>query len=446
VIVMSKRTIQLIAVAALMSSGVFVGRYALGAGAAEVAQPESRPAVRAESPADAQIRKAETVIKRLPTRHDGFNLLAAAYMQKARETGDSSFNVKAEGALARSLEMTSDNIDALNLSAALAVTRHEFAKAVEIAERGRAARPDSPDVYSSLADAQLELGNYPAAIDAAQQMMDLRPDCGSYFRAAYLRILHGETESGAEALIVAIRASDPSQPETVAWCRVRLGMALLSLGHIAEAEREFDLALENLPNYHVALAAKARARVEAGDLEGAVAYYRKSIERVPLPDTAIALGDVLAKLGRTDEAARSYTLAEVAETAGASRATYSRQLALFWADRGERLGEALDIARRERGVRSDVYTCDALAWCLFKTGDVAGARQEMEEALRLGTKDAQLFYHAGMIAEAAGDRARAKKYLDLALSTRVSVGSSTAAFGPLQTDAAKEARARLVAA
>jgi tetratricopeptide (TPR) repeat protein len=439
---MSKRTLQFVVIAALLLGGVFVGRFALGAGAAEIAQPKTRPAVQVETPADARIRKAESVIERLPERHLGYNLLAAAYMQKARETGDFSFNMKAGEALDRALRITPDNIDALNLSASLAVTNHEFAKAVEIAERARKVRSDSPDVYSSLADAQLELGNYTEAIDAAQQMMDLRPDCGAYFRTSYLRTLHGETESAIDAMAVALRAADSGEPETVGWCRVRLGMNLLSLGHVQEAEQEFDLALQSFPTYHVALAAKGRARVEAGDLEGAIAYYRKSLERVPLPDTAIALGDLLAKLGRSDEAARNYALAEAAEKAGGSASTYSRQIALFWADRGERLDEAVAIAKRERSTRSDIYTCDALAWCLFKAGDPA-AREAMAEALRLGTRDAQIYYHAGRIFEALGDRAEAKRYLTKALETRVSVGSSTSAFGVLQVDEAKRALARL---
>jgi tetratricopeptide (TPR) repeat protein len=444
---MSKRTRQFLLVAALLVGGVFVGRFVTGAGPApEVARPGGAPATRLEAPADARIRKAEAVIKRAPARHEGYNLLAAAFLQKARETGDSSFTLKAGEALDRSLRATPDNIDALNLSAALAVTNHDFAKAVEIAERGRRVRPDSPDVYSALADAHLELGNYDAAIEATQQMMDLRPDCGSYFRTAYLRALHGKTDGAAEALMVAIRAADSSEPETVAWCRVRLGMNLMSLGHLEAAEREFDMALENFPNYHVALAAKGRARAEAGDLDAAAAFYRQSVERVPAPDTAIALGDLYTKLGLPEEAKRSYALAEAAERTGGDASTYSRQMALYWADRGERLDEAVAIARRERALRSDIYTCDALAWCLFKAGEVAGARVAMGEAVRLGTKDAQILYHAGMIAEAAGERAQARRYLTDALATRVSIGSSTAAFGVLQAEEAKRALERLAGA
>jgi len=39
----------------------------------------------------------------------------------------------------------------------------------------------------------------------------------------------------------------------------------------------------------------------------------------------------------------------------------------------------------------------------------------MKDALRLGTQDARLFYHAGMIAQAAGDRTTAVDFLRRAL-------------------------------
>ena len=40
----------------------------------------------------------------------------------------------------------------------------------------------------------------------------------------------------------------------------------------------------------------------------------------------------------------------------------------------------------------------------------------IREALRLGTRDARLFYHAGMIALAARDKAAARSYLERALA------------------------------
>jgi hypothetical protein len=74
-----------------------------------------------------------------------------------------------------------------------------------------------------------------------------------------------------------------------------------------------------------------------------------------------------------------------------------------------KLGEALDLARREQQVRSDIYTHDVLAWALYKNGRASEALAPMKEALRLGTNDARLFFHAGMIHRAIGDAARARR-------------------------------------
>ncbi|MCA1613261.1 MAG: tetratricopeptide repeat protein, partial [Acidobacteria bacterium] len=185
------------------------------------------------------------------------------------------------------------------------------------------------------------------------------------------------------------------------------------------------------PDYHLALAAKARARFAAGDADAAVALYRRAVERVPLPEHAAALGDLYAKLGRADEAKRQYELVEFVERSGAEGQTYSRQLAVFWADHDTRLDEALEAAQRERAARNDIYTADALAWCLYKKGRFAEARAAMRDALRLGTRDPRLLYHAGMIAAALGDRRDAAKHLREALKLNP-------AFDPLQADEARE--------
>ncbi len=206
----------------------------------------------------------------------------------------------------------------------------------------------------------------------------------------------------------------------------------MKAGRLKEAEREFDFALEAFPNYPIALAAKARARVAANDLNSAVELYKQSQERVPLPDTAIALGDLYAKLGQMDEARKQYDLVEFIEqssTAGA--ATYSRQLALFWANHDKKLDEALRIAQSERAGRADIYTCDVLAWCLYKTNDLKGAKKAIDEALRLGTRDALLHYHAGMIYEKLGDQSTAIKHLSRALEINPS-------FDILQADVARQ--------
>lgn len=385
-------------------------------------------------PGDNLVNAAQTLVEREPKGARGYNLLAAAYMQKARATGDFSLNAKSDEALARAEQFEPGGYDALKLRAKLLLTYHRFAEALEVARRARELNPRDHDNYGAMTDALLELGDYEGAVAAAQTMVDLRPDTASYSRVSYLRELHGDSKGAVEAMRMAVESASPKDPEGVAWCRVHLGDSLAREGKSSEAEREYDHALYVFPDYHLALAAKARARVAAGDLETAEGFLRRAVERVPLPEYAAALGDLYTKLGRVEEAKRQYELVEFVERGGAQGGTSTRQLAMFWADHDTKLDEALAVARRERETRRDIYTADLLAWCLYKKGQYAEARAAMNEALRLGTRDPRLLFHAGMIANASGDKAGGAKYLRQALAVNPS-------FDVLQADAARSALA-----
>ena len=383
-----------------------------------------------KSPADRQLRAARAQVQSRPSDPKGFNLLAAAYMQKAREAEDFRINAKAMEALDRSLKLAPDNYDALKLRAKLLLTFHRFEEGFEAARRAQSINPQDHDNYGALTDALVELGEYPAAVEAAQRMVDLRPDTSSYARVSYLRWLHGDAAGAVEARRLAAQSAAPHDPERVAWCYVQLGGALMSTGKRDEAEREFDRALFVFPNYGAALDAKARARVAAGDLEGALEIYRREQEAEPSADTALALGDLYAKLGRAEEAQKHYAVFESLEPENAAAENDMHHLVAYWTDHDKNLDEALALARKERARRKDVYTCDTLAWALHKKGLHAEAKAASDEALRLGTRDPRLLYHAGMIAYALGDRARGAEYLRQALAVNPS-------FDVLQADVAR---------
>ncbi len=367
-------------------------------------------------PADLQIKSAQALVQKLPTEPDSYNRLCAAYIQKARETGDFGLNAKAESALKYSFKVAPDNYDAIKLQAVLLLTYHQFSEALEVVRHAKQIRPRDPEVYGAMTDALVELGDYEGAIAAVQTMVELRPNASAYARVSYLRALHGNTAGAIEAMNVAAKAANPWDREGVAWYRLQLGNELMNAGSLLEGEREVDKALHAFPDYHLALAAKARARLSAGDTQSAVEFYQRAQSRVPLPDTAIALGNLYTHLGYLDQAKRQYDLVEFIERAGtAITNTYSLQLALFWADHNTKLDRALAIALRERLTRSDIYTFDVLAWCLFKQGEMQSAKAAIDKALRLSTRDARIYYHAGMIYDALSDRQRAMKYLKLAL-------------------------------
>ena len=60
---------------------------------------------------------------------------------------------------------------------------------------------------------------------------------------------------------------------------------------------------------------------------------------------------------------------------------------------------------------------DVLAWALYRNKRFDEAKTAIGEAMKLGTRDPDFFYHAGMIYDALGDRAAAAKYLEEAART-----------------------------
>jgi tetratricopeptide (TPR) repeat protein len=399
---------------------------------------EERALDQRATPADRHIAMAQAMITRAPQSPDGYNALADAYTRKARETGDFGYYARVEAALKRSFEVAPDNHDATRMQGYLLLAYHRFEEALPVARRAVEQKPNDYEAYGAVVDALVELGRYDEAKRAVQVMLDVRPYTASYARASYLRSLYGDTEGAIEAMRLAVQSANPGDPESVAWCRVHLGDELMNAGKRAEAEREYDHALFLFPDYHLALAAKARARLAADDRQGAVEFYKRAQGRVPSPETAIALGGIYAKSGHAEDAKRQFELVEFVERTGASGGTYSRQLALFWADHDMKLDEALAVARREREARSDIYASDVLAWCLYKKGQYAEAKIAIEEALRLGTRDAGINYHAGMIYRALGDSRAAAKHLQLALKINPS-------FDVLQADVARQALRSLAA-
>lgn len=365
---------------------------------------------------DAEINEALKFIETAPGSPAGYTTLAGVYIKRARETGDFSLNSKAETAVDKALEIKPDDLGARKLKAALHLTFHRFDKALETGTNLQKEFPDDPFVYGVLTDANVELGNYDEAVKTAQKMVDLKPNTASYARVAHLRSIYGDHEGAVEMFTTAARTADPQDKETQSWCLVQLGDELMKNGKYERAEKVYTEAMNNFPNYHLALAGKGRARAANGDYENAIKFLTAANNRVPDTETAILLGDIHQKQGDQKKAAEYYDLVEVIEQKiGAS--DDQKRLALLWADLNTNLDEALEITRRESELRKDVYTANALAWVLYKKGDLENAKKASAAAMRLKTNDARILYHAGMIENRLGNKAKAEELLKKALDT-----------------------------
>ena len=96
---------------------------------------------RAETPADKAIREAESAVAVQPQLSASYVALAAAYMQKVRESGDASYYGRAEAAVREALTLAPDSVDALRTLAWVQTGKHEFREALATAEQLRERQP-----------------------------------------------------------------------------------------------------------------------------------------------------------------------------------------------------------------------------------------------------------------------------------------------------------------
>jgi tetratricopeptide (TPR) repeat protein len=391
------------------------------ASASVTAAPDS-PATRARALALAsppgsgaisqKIEGIERAIAKNPTKVDFWVLLGRAWVQKARESNDPGFYLNANACADIAIELEPSDRAALDLRGLVLLNNHRFEEARALARSIVDRNPEDPMAYGTLSDALLEIGDFDGALNAAQKMMDLKPNLPAYSRASYFRWLMGDDEGALNNARSAIDAGyDAKDPEPRAWQLVQAAMIFWHKGDYEGADAGFDKALEAVRDYAPAFVGKGRVALAKNDPKRAAELFRRAYAESPLPETSWLLGDALELAG--DSAAAAAARADVEKHA---RQSDPRTLALFWATRGEHVAEALALAQAEKKTRGDVYTDDVLAWALHKAGKSTEARIAIDRARSHGTKDARLMFHQGAIHIATGDVAGGKKLVSSALA------------------------------
>ena len=363
----------------------------------------------------ATIEQMQARITRNDQDHNAYAQLGLLFLQRVRSGGDAADYARADQAFSAALAREAQQVDALVGKGILALSLHDFSGALVWAKEARAVNPLRPDILGIMTDAYVELGQYDTAVATLQQMMDLRPGLNVYSRAAYLRELHGDVDGAVAAMELAAEVGVPGDESTL-WTTVQLGNLYFNRGDLAGAETIYQAALRQSRTYVYAQAGMARVWAAQGRVEDAIAQYRQVLTRIPLPEFAIALGELLEATGDMAGARDQYELVELIQALNvAAGMNVDLEMALFASDHSTDKAAALAQAESAYATRQTVYTADVLAWALYHNGRADEARPYMEEALRLGTQDARMYYHAGMIAAAQGETADARAYLTRAL-------------------------------
>jgi tetratricopeptide (TPR) repeat protein len=238
-------------------------------------------------------------------------------------------------------------------------------------------------------------------------------------RLASLEELKGNPQNALDLMQDATRRvlQSGGSRENVAWYVLRVGDLYYNMGDIREAGAYYEASLRVFDKYPLALASLGKVRAAQGRYNDAIRYYQQAINIVPQPDFLAALGDLYTVTGQPDQAATQYEIVEyIGKLAAINQQIYNRQLANFYSDHDLKLKEARQLALSELEYRKDIYGYDAAAWAEYKNGNFEEAQNYIEQAMALGTRDAQLYFHAGMIALELGHKDQAREYLEEALA------------------------------
>ncbi|MBC8002615.1 MAG: tetratricopeptide repeat protein [Opitutaceae bacterium] len=382
--------------------GLIVGWSAVNGSAAVSADP-------------ATLRFLEQRVKSDPLDSIALNRLSVACIVQMRETGDLAF-------LDRALQSARSSLAAVPASqnsgglAALAVAElelHHFREALALARQAYTIDPRNLGALATAGDAELELGDYAEAGKTYAMLSEGDPAPPVRARLARLAELKGDPQNA----IALLRQNLGTGVDSV-WYRVRLGELHFRMGDLEKADDLYESARRLRPESYLVLEHLAELRAAQGKYDDALALYQKVVAMVPRAEFFQALGDLYVFMKRPAEARpwHDRALTTYLKSVEAGNAHYYHHLAGFYSDVRENPAEALRWARQDKAIRNSIYACDTLAWALYRNGEFAAAAEEMAKALALGTKDAHLLFHAGMIYSRAGQIERGGEFLKQALA------------------------------
>lgn len=374
-----------------------------GGGAAGAPAPESLADTATE---------LELKTQRDPDNATTWQQLTQVYVQRAAQTLDPGYFGRAAAAADRASSLAPDDSGTLAAQAAVAAALHRFSDAAALAARAVESDGYNSAAFGVLVDAEVELGRYDDAARTLQTFAMRKPGAPVLSRVSYLRELHGDFAGAKAAMAEARQAVAGAGAFQQATLAAYDGDLRWGHGDRGGAAAAYDDALRLEPKHPIATVGHARVLAVDGRTDEAIALLATFVERTPVPAAATLLGELQEAAGDAAAAAQSFdTVRALAQLQAAAGVDVDLDLALFEADHSPSTPELVARARQAVVDRPTVYGADALAWTLYRAGDIAGARASVDAALRLGTLDPLLHFHAAAILDAAGDPTAARDHL-----------------------------------
>lgn len=197
-----------------------------------------------------------------------------------------------------------------------------------------------------------------------------------------------------------------------AWLELQRGALAISRGQYDKASLHYQRAATGFPGHWLTDEHMASLAAAKGDFDDAAALLRVVVVRTSKPEAKQALGELLMSMGKVEEARAWLDTAAAAFLRSVQEGAvhYYHHLVDFYADTQGQPAEAIKWARKDVALRTNFSTQAALAWALFKSGEIEEGLDWIRAALSSGVQDGGIFATAACLFRAAGDATEADRY------------------------------------
>jgi len=265
---------------------------------------------------------------------------------------------------------------------------------------------------SIMADIDFQEGRYEQARLGWERLIEEDRRWDTIARLAHWKGKMGAPEKADRLYQEAEEELTAKELISFAWLELQRGALALSWGRLGEAKIHYQTAARCFSGHWQTDKYMAELLAAEGDFDQAISLLKSVLACAPKPELKQALGEILMLTGRKEEARLWLDAAVAAFLASAQEGGvhYYHHLADWYADLGGQPAQAVQWARRDVALRSNFSTQSALAWALFKNGEVGEGLEWIRLVLSSGVKDASIFATASILFNAAGDTAQSEHY------------------------------------
>jgi tetratricopeptide (TPR) repeat protein len=347
------------------------------------------------------------------------------------------------------IKVRSDFVAARELLTRVYIAKPDMPKALQAAEDLLQIDPRNLTGHLTRSAALLSMGSSAKAHEELDLISKLFPQNPDARYQIGVMAWQDKDYKKAEQVFTAMKHDNPGDPRGL----FGITETLASQNRLNDAIKEMDKAIAAEPDRADLIVGRANFYVRAQRYDEAIAAFKKMLEKQPnSPDLLYRLGETYARKGDINLAAETFRknvqaapnntlpllklglILELTGPADEAKAIYEQilkinpnepvalnNLAYRKAEEGMDLDSALAMAQKARQIAPNATNmADTLGWIYIKKNQSADAERIFKELVVKEPTNYQFHYHYGMALTQKGDKAAAKRELQIALKNNPS--------------------------